>query len=86
MFLKKLPDVFKQDKLMIQIGNFFEGKKVMFASSVIYNDGRFKVINKPSGKPVLEKNMPIYSMMRGMSKTLITSCKNIYIFRSKLDQ
>lgn len=35
MFLKKLPDVFKQDKLMAQMGKFFEGKKVMFASSVL---------------------------------------------------
>lgn len=80
MLLKKLPDIFKQDNLMVQMAKLFEGKKVMFSSSVYCEDGNFKAINKPSGKPIFEKDRFIYSMMRGMSKTLITSCNKFLYF------
>lgn len=82
MFLKKLPEIYQQNTLMGQMAKFFEGKKIMFASSVYCDNDKLKVILKKSGKPVFDKDRPIYSMIRGMSKTLITSGKNLTIFET----
>lgn len=73
MLLKKLPEVYQQNTTMTQIAKLFEDKKVIFSSSVYCDNGKLKVIIKKSGKPVFDKDRPIYSMIRGMSKTLITS-------------
>lgn len=52
---------------MMQIAKLFENKKAIFASSVYCDNGKLKAIIKKSGKPVFDKDRPIYSMIRGMS-------------------
>lgn len=55
-----------------------ENKKVLFSASVCTDNGKTYVIKKTSGQPVFDKDRPIYSMIRGIAKTLISSG----IFRS----
>lgn len=81
MLLKKLPEVYQQNPTMTQIAKLFEDKKVIFASSVYSDNGKLRVIIKKSGKPVFDKDRPIYSMIRGMSRTLITSGKTLFNLR-----
>jgi hypothetical protein len=81
MLLKKLPETYQQNNLMTQMAKFFEDKKIMFASSVVCENGKMKVIKKTSGKPVFDKDRPIYSMIRGMAATIITPGKFHFILR-----
>jgi hypothetical protein len=73
MLLKKLPETYQQNNLMSQMAKLFEDKKIIFASSVFCENGKMKVAKKTSGKPIFDKDRPIYSMVRGMAKTIITS-------------
>jgi len=81
MLLKKLPEVYQQNTCISQMAKLFEDKKIIFASSVYCEGGKLHVIKKSTGKPVFDKDRPIYSMIRGISRTLITSCKLNFIFR-----
>ncbi len=83
MLLKKLPEVYQQNTIMSQMAKLFEGKKILFASSVYCDNGKLKVIIKKSGKPIFDKDRPVYSMLRGLSKTLITSGNSAFISREQ---
>jgi hypothetical protein len=85
MLLKKLPETYQQNNLMTQMAKLFEDKKIIFASSVLSENGKLRVIKKTSGKPIFDKDRPIYSMIRGMSKTIITSGKTLFNFRKQLE-
>lgn len=81
MLLKKLPETYQQNTLMTQIAKLFEDKKVIFASSVLLENGKLRVIKKTSGKPIFDKDRPVYSMIRGYAQTIITSGKKQFILR-----
>ena len=80
MLLKKFPEVYQQNNLMAQMVKLVEDKKVLFSSTVYCDGGKTYVIKKNSGKPIFDIDRPIYSMVRGMSKTLITSGNFISYF------
>jgi hypothetical protein len=84
MLVKKLPEVYQQNNLMSQMAKLFEDKKIIFASSVYCENGKLRVMKKTSGKPVFDKDRPVYSMIRGMSRTLITSCNLHLILENNL--
>ena len=81
MLLKKLPETYQQNNLMTQMAKLFEDKKIIFACSVVCENGKMKVIKKTSGKPVFDKDRPIYSMIRGMASTIITTGTFCFILR-----
>ena len=83
MLLKKLPETYQQNTLMTQIAKLFEDKRIIFASTVLSENGKLKVVKKTSGKPIFDKDRPIYSMIRGFSRTIITSGKNSSILRKQ---
>jgi hypothetical protein len=63
---------------MCEMAKLFEDKKIMFCSATYHEGGKCYVVKKSSGKPMFELDRPVYSMVRGMAKTLITSGKNIF--------
>lgn len=65
------------------MAKLFEDKRIIFASSVYSEGGKLHVIKKTSGKPIFDKDRPVYSMIRGMSRTLITSGIFKLIFREQ---
>ena len=73
MLLKKLPETYQQNTLMSQVAKLFEDKKIIFASSVLLENGKMRIIKKTSGKPIFDKDRPLYSMIRGISRTIITT-------------
>jgi hypothetical protein len=81
MLLKKLPETYQQNNLMSQMAKLFEDKRIIFASSVLCENGKMKVVKKTSGKPIFDKDRPIYSMIRGMSRTIITTCTFSFYFQ-----
>lgn len=75
MLLNKLPETYQHNTVMAQIAKLIEDKKIISSSSVYSDNGKLKVFIKKSGKPIFDKDRPIYSMIRAMSKTIITTGK-----------
>lgn len=68
------------------MAKLFQNKNIMFSSSCYCDGGKTYVIKKPSGVPIFEKNRVVYSLIRGMAETLITSGKILVYFRRKVEE